>query len=199
MELLTNMGVNAFVVLILWFLVDKWVGPYVTAVGQAAIAKRETAEITDLSERVKHCYTEKAEDIRARHQLRLAALDQRLAAHQQSFSHWLNMYRVLYKDELAEQTNKCRRWWEDNCLYLEPKVRDAFADAVSAAETHSQLQKEKDSAYKDQEYKWKRDVEEQLRSVNHFPDVVFAAISLPPLSDLDKRISTAESHSSAEE
>ncbi len=62
---------------------------------------------------------------------RLAALDKRLEKHQEAFMLWHEMFLLVHNKE--ERTNKvleCQDWWFKNCLYLDPKARTAFRNAM---------------------------------------------------------------------
>jgi hypothetical protein len=72
-----------------------------------------------------------------KNQLRLAALDRRLQAHQEAFSFWRRlMHNLGNQGELSQIVLDCQEWWNDNCLYLTADARQAFSHAYMTAATH---------------------------------------------------------------
>jgi len=71
-----------------------------------------------------------------RHQLRLAALDRRLQAHQEAFSLWRKIMADMGNPaKIGETVARCQEWWDNNCLYLTPQARQAFGQAYLTAHT----------------------------------------------------------------
>jgi hypothetical protein len=67
-------------------------------------------------------------------QLRLAALEKRLAAHQKAYSLWRKLlFAQRDNKEILEIIIECQEWWNDNCLYLSPLAREAFMRAFQNA------------------------------------------------------------------
>ena len=67
----------------------------------------------------------------------------------------------------------CQSWWEKNCLYLEPKVRQAFVEAYMNAHLRAEfVQARAESRY----------ITGAWEKVMAFPNVLFEAIQLPPLT-----------------
>lgn len=69
-------------------------------------------------------------------QLRLAALEKRLETHQEAYTLWANLFQKINdekSEELNEQIRICDDWWHKKCLYLDPKSREAFKEALSLA------------------------------------------------------------------
>lgn len=81
--------------------------------------------------------THKAQ-LASRNSMRAASLDKRLDAHQAAFSLWWELRNKVHGDEeiLAECISKCQSWWVENCLYLDPNVREDFSLAYSSASFH---------------------------------------------------------------
>ncbi|MEM5419642.1 hypothetical protein [Paraburkholderia ferrariae] len=79
------------------------------------------------------------EQLKSKHQLRVAAIDRRLQAHQEAFKLWRKLYAKAHSDEVSAIIRECQAWWEDNCLYLDEKSRNAFANAYWAAGHHKML------------------------------------------------------------
>lgn len=75
-------------------------------------------------------------------QLRLAALDKRLEAHQQAYTLWRKLIGVVYmEDQIHSIVMECQDWWEKNWLYLEVDARVAFPRAYLTAVDHHSLLK----------------------------------------------------------
>jgi hypothetical protein len=68
--------------------VREFLPSYLRRKGENLATKEDIAAITELQKAVEHRFNELLEDSKQRHALRLAALDRRLAAHQEAFSLW---------------------------------------------------------------------------------------------------------------
>jgi hypothetical protein len=67
-------------------------------------------------------------------QFRLAALEKRLAVHQEAFKIWNELRWSLDKGgKLGEVIFKGHEWWTENCLYLDPKSRQSFRSSLVRA------------------------------------------------------------------
>lgn len=67
-------------------------------------------------------------------QMRLAALDKRLSAHQEAYSLWNKLWMNCQDDQvIGDIIQECQSWWVNNCLYLEPNARLAFHRAYITA------------------------------------------------------------------
>lgn len=114
---------------------------YLGEKGKNLATKEDIAEITQRIEEVKTQHALVLEASTATHQLRLAAIDKRLQAHQEAFELWREMMTVAHQeaDLTGPTVMKCQAWWNRNCLYLEPKARDAFSLAYSSIGHHRGL------------------------------------------------------------
>jgi hypothetical protein len=79
--------------------------------------------------------------INYRNQLRLAALDKRLAAHQEAY---LLCYELYCKhkssgDERDKVQKKCEDWFLRNCLYLGPRSNSKFNDLLHKFSTDTKI------------------------------------------------------------
>ncbi len=75
-----------------------------------------------------------------RHQLRTAALERRLQAHQEAYSLWWNLFGAVHDEQrIGKIVMECQDWWVKNCLYLAPEARRAFSAAYHAAYNHRSL------------------------------------------------------------
>lgn len=132
------------------------VGGYATAYWQEKGKNRAAAEdIGKLTRAVEDIKTENAkqlaemvhqnavliEELKSRNQLRIAAVDRRLQAHQEAFALWRKLNQHLSSDRLFEIIAECDNWWTHNCLYLEDDAREAFSDAYWNAHMYRNLER----------------------------------------------------------
>jgi hypothetical protein len=106
------------------------------------------------------------------HQLRLAALDRRLQAHQEAFALWRRLLADMHDPtKIGETVGRCQDWWDNNCLYLTPEARQAFAQAYLTAHTrHVTVQT--------------RDVElirHEFEVIRRAGDLIVQGVELPPI------------------
>lgn len=79
-----------------------------------------------------------------RNQLRIAALDQRLAAHQKAFALWRRLVSHAHdEDTISGVVMECQEWWDNNCLYLDPRSREAFRYAYMCAHNHKSFKQDR--------------------------------------------------------
>ena len=78
-----------------------------------------------------HWYISKKDRV---NQIRMAALDKRLQAHQEAYALWWELMGQVHNTEkISEVALKCQDWWARNCLYLEPGARKEFKQAYILA------------------------------------------------------------------
>jgi len=121
---------------------------YAQEKGKNLATKEDIAAITREVEGVKAEYAQKLlalehsnelilERTQQRHQLSLAALEQRLQAHQEAFARCYELREICVKkvtEAVAVNThNDSSQWWRRNCLYLSPEASKAFISACNAA------------------------------------------------------------------
>lgn len=155
------------------WLLKRFFMSYLDEKGKNLATKEDIASITHEVERVRLEYSALLEQTKARHQLRLAALDRRLAAHQEAFTHWRELFTADASD-MEGVAKKCRDWWNRNCLYLEPAVRQAFLDAVS--------QEYRDRARRTPGHDHATVLADHMGKMFAFPNILFEAIQLPRLT-----------------
>ncbi|WP_340521199.1 hypothetical protein [Cupriavidus necator] len=124
---------GVLVTLLLTYLKSHWAKR-----GENAAIIRDTPEITRRTEEAKEPFTERAEGVKFRNSIRLAALDKRLAAHQEAYRRWRGLIGALHTPEIDKHVYECQQWFDSNCLYLEEPARAAFYSAYHAAFSHSQ-------------------------------------------------------------
>ncbi len=107
-------------------------------------------------------------------QFRLAAIDKRLAAHQQAFALWQELVSVVHHlDKRGDVVRNCQDWWYNNCLYLDPRVRDAFRACYSAVFNYDSKSE---------------DVRNELWPRIMAPgNLIQTAVDLPPIGDIADR------------
>lgn len=116
--------------------VSTFFSSYFARKGSLLADKEEAKIITDITESAKSPYAIQLEQVRVRHQLKTAALDKRLQAHQEAFSYWARMNKTPYGEEFKNLHVECSNWWDENCLYLDPSVRSEFLSSITAMNQH---------------------------------------------------------------
>ena len=123
-------------------------------------------------------------------ELKLAALDKRLQAHQDAYSWWRKlMFADKESGEVYEVVEQCQNWWEANCVFLTREAREAFLKAYLSASDHAQfLAIHADSVV----------VKAAWADVSRAGDIILQGVHLPPISELEaKRASTRGSQGDA--
>ena len=117
----------------------------------------------------------------ARHQLRMAALEKRLAVHQEAYTLLYELVSSLHNAEkVGDVASRCEKWWLEHCLYLDPKPRESFIAACQKAVFFHDLP---------------RDTKEREQTFQQIMDVrihLAAAVGLPAIGE-DKRTGIKES------
>lgn len=124
---------------LLWHVLMPLLSSYAQAKGKNLADKEDVARLTRLVEDVKQENQLILEQIRMKQQLRLAAVDRRLAAHQEAFAMWRGLMQTVHTPQVTEVVRTCQKWWELNCLYLTAEARGAFMQAYTAAAGHRQI------------------------------------------------------------
>ncbi len=175
--LFAGFGLGAIVAAVVTALLLKHYLPaYLNEKGKNLATREDIAAITREVERVRNEYGALLEEVKARHQLRLAAIDRRLQAYQEAFTLWRSL--ITGPEQSGKAVIECQTWWEKNCLYLEPGVRQAFVVAYSNAHLRAEFVR----AHADSKL-----ITEAWDKVKAFPDILFAAIQLPGLSELETK------------
>ncbi|ANH66737.1 hypothetical protein [Mitsuaria sp. 7] len=140
--------------------------------GENFATKEDIGKITDEIKKVEHGYNVMLEEMKSHNTLRVAAVERRLQAHQEAFAMWRKLV-VHSKADFHEVLIEVQDWWENNCMYLGKEVSNAFVTAYR--NENLRLEYLKIGATADQ-------IIEAAHKVQAFPDIVFAACKLPPLS-----------------
>ena len=101
-------------------------------------------ELEQVSQSIKHSYEELRGHARLRGQLQVAALEKRLAVHQEAYA----MCRALVSAAHRTEDFPMRRfedWWRDNCLYLTELAADAVYQAYLASSAWLRTSQTKDA------------------------------------------------------
>ncbi|BEP54523.1 hypothetical protein GmRootV118_17670 [Variovorax sp. V118] len=176
---------TTIVVLLVVNMVRAFFPAYLGKKGQNLADKEDIAAITREIEQVRSQYALVVERFKAGNQLRFAALDRRLQAHQEAYEHWRHLLRMAPqgrgdRDAFRIVSTECSIFWEKNCLYLEPEAREAFDKAHSAAVQHNFLV---DSARPDAADRLIQ-TSDEMRQCG---EVLIRTVQLPGLLDLDTR------------
>ena len=159
---------------------------YLKNKGRNLATKEDIKAITEKIESVKADYAEKLENIvhenklirdqlQQRHEMRLAALEKRLAVHQEAYTLWWEMMGKASKnDGIGDFIIKCQKWFVKNSLYLTKESRNAFYDAYNAAFIHPDLKRNRESAAV---------LKENFQKIQRAGEVFVEAVSLPSLGD----------------
>ncbi len=174
-KMIPGLGLGAIVTgLVAYLFIRFYLSVYLGEKAKNNATKEDIAGLTRLVEDVRTPYLASLEDLKGKHQLRMAAIDARLQAHQEAFTLWRELLRVVYTDEISKAVVKCQTWWEGNCVYLEPKVRSSFVESYSAASIHRQLVQGRSD---------EQVIRSNWETVIGFPDILFEAVALPKLTD----------------
>lgn len=102
--------------------------------------------------------------------LQLAAVEKRLAAHQEAYALWCRLLSALHSDRVHDIAVECQAWWEKNCLYLDPKSRRAFREGIIDAALYQDL-------------KGENDPRETFRRLRGVLDLLVEGAGLPTIGD----------------
>jgi len=112
-------------------------------------------------------------------ELRLAAIDKRLAAHQEAYSLWRKLlFNAANQETIGDIVMECQTWWENNCLYLEPNAREAFYNAVISAGSHLDYLHARDT----------ESIKRNLERIKNAGKAIEAAVYLPTIGDLEEKV-----------
>ncbi len=103
--------------------------------------------------------------------VRLAALEKRLAVHQEAYVLWHELLSTLHNRQLGPQTAiKCQEFWVKNCLYLDPVTRREFRICAQEAFMWNEL-------------KGTRDPKEPFERISKVLDHIVRGVKLPPIGE----------------
>lgn len=137
---------------------------YLAEKGKNLATKEDVAAITREVKRVEDEYARGIEALKQQYavvlqqlhtasELRLAAADARLKAHQEAFALWRRMIGEGHSgDRVPQLVLDCQEWWEHNCLYLSPEASTAFVKAYAAAHSQPEIEKTRDPKLTEQNW-----------------------------------------------
>jgi hypothetical protein len=162
---------------------------YGKAKGKNLADKEDIRKLTELVEDVKHENQLVLENLRSRQQLRMAAAEKRLQAHQEAFVMWRGLLQSVHSDQIGNVVSTCQQWWERNCLYLTADAREAFNLAYTCASAHS--------SYLDgsRDAETKRLVQANWADIMRAGPIIVEGVSLPSLGDTESKDVTNEEDS----
>lgn len=119
-------------------------------------------------------------ELERKHQLRIAAAERRLEAHQQAFSLWRKLIATVHNEnEIRNVVIECQNWWDNNCLYLSPKARKQFNLAYLCAVDHKEYLKN----HVDPKL-----VKENWTKITDAGEVIIKGVELPTLGENEARM-----------
>jgi len=152
--------------------------------GKNLATKEDIGRITSIVEEIKSQHAAELEAMKSRNQLRVAAIDKRLQAHQEAFALWRKIFVSAHESNIGDVVRECQDWWNRNCLYLEPEARQAFSSAYWAASRHRQ--------YLDangQREGMANIITTNWEKIENAGEVLVKAVSLPGLTEGEKTLS----------
>lgn len=155
---------------------------YGTKKGNNAADLEDLPRLTQIVEEIKQQNAVLLEGLKSQNQLRVAAIDKRLAAHQEAFALWRKLITVLWEGNLHAVVMECQQWWNENCLYLEPAARDAFSLAYSFAPSHRALV----AGMAIHGTTYSADIEQREKEIMKAGEVLVQAVQLPGLTQAEE-------------
>jgi hypothetical protein len=168
-------GFEGLVAALIVFLLIKYFLPgYISEKGKNLATKEDISEITDKIEDVKAYYQSILENLKSKHQLRLAAIDKRLQAHQEAYGLWREINGAIDRDRIEDIVLRCDKWWSKNALYLEPEPRKAFLEAWVSARDLEWYKENSESEL----------VSDCREKIKYAGEALTKAVELPKLNEL---------------
>jgi len=172
---------SALVVLVIWLIVQSYLPSYARKKGSNRAEIEDTARITALSEGARAPFSADLQRLVHEHDLRLAVLKERFQAHQEAWSHWLQLLWTSIgsdRDACLEAMRASQKWWQENGLYLEPQVRDAFWPVSNSSRMLFDSYNRSGRPHTDEAM---RVEQEQLQRLEALGPLIAEAVGLPSL------------------
>ncbi|MFM0471307.1 hypothetical protein [Paraburkholderia strydomiana] len=160
-------------------------GGYLSEKGKNLATRQDIGQLTRLVEDIKNEHIREIEMLKSTHQLRVAAIDRRLQAHQEAFALWRDLMQSLETENAVKTVVKCDRWWSDNCLYLEAAAREAFSNAYWSAQIYGQVKRRGSFSDRDS-----RVLTDRLQIMAEAGNTIIKAVELPGLSEAERQRAT---------
>ena len=175
-------------------LIRSFLPAYFSEKGKNLATREDIAKITDEIESVKTDYAAKLkllehqnslllEELRGRHQLRMAAIEKRLEVHQHAFTLWRRLLSTVHSEEVNAVVTECQYWWDRNCLYLNPQAREAFNGAFFAAHMHKGLLQDRSN---------RKAVQENWAVIMRAGELIVSGVELPTLGEREALTAVAQ-------
>jgi len=167
-------------IFIIGLFLGNFLPAYFSQKGKFAAVKEDIGTITEKVENIKTDNAIILEAIKSKNTLRSLAVEKRLEVHQKAFTSWLNMSRAIHSAEITKKVIECQEFWGENCIYLDPKARDAFVEAYHSASNHSALL----DAYRGTgNENGIQEIKDNFQRVMGAGNLILAAMELPPLTE----------------
>lgn len=120
-------------------LLTSAVGTYLAEKLKGVATKEDIADITRKVEEVRASFGAQEAAREQQYRLQLAALDKRLAVHQEAYARWRKLLFSVYDPEVGNIVADNQKWLDNNCLYLALEAMEAFVAAQGAAWVHKDI------------------------------------------------------------
>ncbi|MBE3720459.1 hypothetical protein HJ202_08395 [Vibrio parahaemolyticus] len=161
-----------------------YISAYLKEKAKNLATKEDISEITEAIEKVRSQYNEKLQELiyqnnvqleglKALNQLRVVAPERRLQAHQEAFALWRKMLSSLHSNERVNVVMECQDWYNQNCLYLSAKSREAFSVAYGALAIHNDLLQDRTQP---------ESVKRNYLEITNAGSIIVQSVELPALS-----------------
>ncbi len=180
------LNTESWVIAFLLVVIGSFLGAYFKEKGKNVATKSDVESITRKIESIKVESAQKFEALsqanrellaaeQRRHDLRLAALDKRLEAHQEAYAIWYEYSGAIHdEDRLFELYKKAMEFWKTKSLYLTEAAREAFDEAINAGSMHRSLLQSRAE---------KKEIDANWMSIRSAGGKIAKAVSLPDLGD----------------
>jgi K+-sensing histidine kinase KdpD len=119
-------------------------------------------------------------ELERKHQLRMAAAERRLEAHQQAFALWRKLIVTVHNEnEIHNVVGECQQWWNNNCLYLSPDAREKFRFAYVCAASHKDYLKDRNNP---------KLITENWVNITDAGEAIVKGVELPTLGENEAKI-----------
>jgi hypothetical protein len=100
-----------------------------------------------------------------------------LIVHQEAYALWRKLIFTSSEDkDFGNVVLECQSWWNDNCLFLDPRSRKAFFDAFMVASDRPVLLRNRDASA----------LKENFETMAKAGEVLVKSVSLPTIADESK-------------
>lgn len=132
-----------------------------------------------------------------RNQLRIAAIEKRLEVHQKAYSLWTELRSKAHDSEnIGQFVIMCQKWWDENCLYLEPQARKAFKHAYICANNHKDFLNERQLLIADKKAidDINKTIKENWADISKAGPAIVEGIELPTIGEEETKTIDVDEH-----